>query len=293
MKIVFRNFDDSCYEQVCDFLIELSKDDRKHINWNWARWEWMFFHPEFNRDLKNKIGLWYHADELIAIATYDHYFGEAFFATKQGFEELEKDILEYAIATFSNEGGLGIAVNDKDIHTVDLLRSYHFVTHDQTENILELALENVSLEGTISEGITLKNIDIKNDLYKLHHMLWQAFDNEGPVPVDEVTMNKQKEMLSATHLNPLLHVVAENKDGEYVAYCGLWYSPKTDYVYVEPVCTVPEYRHKRLGQAVVMEALKRGRSLGAKKAYVISDSHFYKSLGFQQHSHYTFYWHNS
>lgn len=38
----------------------------------------MFFHPEFNRDLKNKIGLWYHSDELVAIATYDHYFGEAF-----------------------------------------------------------------------------------------------------------------------------------------------------------------------------------------------------------------------
>lgn len=49
-------------------------------------------------------------------------------------------------------------MNDKDIHTVDLLRSYHFVTHDQTENILELALENVSLEGTISEGITLKTL---------------------------------------------------------------------------------------------------------------------------------------
>lgn len=36
MKIIFRNFDDSCYEQVCGFLVELSKDDRKHINWNWG-----------------------------------------------------------------------------------------------------------------------------------------------------------------------------------------------------------------------------------------------------------------
>ncbi|MGU8721895.1 hypothetical protein ACV3RU_03745 [Clostridium perfringens] len=41
-----------------------------------------------------------------------------------------------------------------------------------------------------------------------------------------------------------------------------------------------------------MEAFKRAYILGAKKAYVISDSDFYKSLVFKQHSHYTFYWHN-
>ena len=70
-------------------------------------------------------------------------------------------------------------------------------------------------------------------------MLWRAFDNEGSVPVDEATMSKQKVMLSARNLNSFLHIVAENADGEYVAYCGLWYRQNTDYVYVEPVCTIP------------------------------------------------------
>ena len=241
MKIIFRNFDNSYYDKVCDFLIELSKDDRNHINWNWARWEWMFFHPKFNSDLMDKIGLGYCNDELVGIATYDHYFGEAFFATKQGYEELEKDILEYAIATFSNENGLGIAVNDKDTHTLDLLRSKNFVENDLTENILELTLENVSLDSITLEGIIVKNIDIKNDLYKHQKLLWKAFDHEGPVPVDEITIRKQKIMLSARNLNSFLHIVAENADGEYVAYCGLWYSQKTDYVYVEPVCTIMDY----------------------------------------------------
>ncbi|PQP81745.1 GNAT family N-acetyltransferase [Paenibacillus sp. PCH8] len=291
MKIDFRNFDDSYYDQVCDFLIELSKDDRTHINWNWARWEWMFFHPDFNHDLMDKIGLWYCNDELVGLATFDHYFGEAFFAAKPGYEELQNDILEYTTANFSNEHGLGIAVNDKDTHMLDLLHSKKYAANDMTENILELTLSSVSLDYTIPEDITVKNMDIENDLYKLHHMLWKAFDNEGSVPVDDATMSKQKTMMSARNMNPFLHIVAENEEGEYVAYCGLWYSPKTDYVYVEPVCTLPEYRKKGLGKAVILEALKRGRSLGAEKAYVISDSPFYKSLGFQQHSHYTFYWH--
>ncbi|WP_269055820.1 GNAT family N-acetyltransferase [Paenibacillus tundrae] len=229
---------------------------------------------------------------FLGIATYDHYFGEAFFATKPGFEELEKDILEYTTTTFSNENGLGIAVNDKDTHTLDLLRSKKFVENDLTENILELTLQNVSLDYVNPEGVILKNMDVNNDLFKYRKLLWKGFNHEGPVPDDEITIDKKKRMLSARNMNSFLHIVAENEDGEYVAYCGLWYSQKTDYVYVEPVCTIPEYRQKGLGKAVVLEALKRGRSLGAEKAYVISDSSFYKSIGFQQHSHFTFYWHN-
>lgn len=68
-----------------------------------------------------------------------------------------------------------------------------------------------------------------------------------------------------------------------------WYSQKTNYVYVEPVCTIPEYQQKGLGKAVLLESLKRGRSLGAEKAYVILDSSFYKSIGFQQHSSFLLY----
>lgn len=292
MKIDFRNFNNSYYDKVCDFLIELSKHDRKHINWNWARWEWMYFHPDFNRDLIDKIGLWFCNDELVGMATYDHYLGEAFFATKLGFEELKKDILEYAITTFSDENGLGIAVNDADISILNLLHSSGFLRNEQTENILELIPESGSLDFIIPKGITLKNLDIKKDLYKHHNVLWKGFDHEEQLPLDEATMNRQKIMLSALNLNPFLHIAAENKDGEYVAYCGLWYNQKTDYAYVEPVCTIPEYRHNGIGKAVVLEALKRGFSLGAKKAYVISNDPFYKSLGFHQHSHYTFYWHN-
>ena len=76
-------------DKVCDFLVEISQYNREHINWNWARWEWMFFHPEFNRSLIEKIGLWFLNEELIGLATYDLYFGEGFFVTKKGFEELE------------------------------------------------------------------------------------------------------------------------------------------------------------------------------------------------------------
>ena len=54
----FKLFTDDDYEAVCDFLIELNTHDTSHINWNWARFEWMYEHPEFNKDLIESIGLW-------------------------------------------------------------------------------------------------------------------------------------------------------------------------------------------------------------------------------------------
>jgi len=291
MEVMFRNFENSDYDKVCDFLIDLSNDDRTHMNWNWARWEWMFFHPDFDRNFMDKIGLWFCYDDLVGVAIYDHYFGEAFFATKQGFEALKEAILDYSITIFSNEHGLGIAVNDLDTKTLDLLHRWKFVKNDLTENILEITLEQGNLDSITPKGITIKNLDIQNDLYKHQKVLWEGFNNEGPVPTDEATIIKQKVMLSAPNLNPTLHIAAQNENGEYVGYCGLWYSANTDYAYVEPVCTVPEYRSKGIAKALLSESLNRCYALGAKRAYVISNDSFYKSLSFKQHSHYTFHWH--
>ena len=53
----FRHFSDADYEAVCDFLIALNRPDRMHINWNWARFEWMYEHPEFDKNTRDAIGL--------------------------------------------------------------------------------------------------------------------------------------------------------------------------------------------------------------------------------------------
>jgi hypothetical protein len=193
MKTVFRNYNKYYYDTVCDFLIELSKDDRKHINWNWSRWEWMVYHPEFNIGLADKIGLWFNSNELVGMTTYDHYFGEAFFAVKKGYEGIEKDILEYAITTFSDGNGLGIAVNDNDTDTIELLRNYGFAKDDNTENILELTFKSISFDYTLPHGIVLKSLNPNKDLYKHQKALWKGFENDGNVPVDRTTINKQKE----------------------------------------------------------------------------------------------------
>ncbi len=60
----------------------------------------------------------------------------------------------------------------------------------------------------------------------------------------------------------------------------MWYIPGSEYAYVEPVFTLPEYRRRGLGKAAVLEGLKRCSKLGAKYAIVLSSQQFYYSIGF-------------
>lgn len=282
MSVQFRNYDDQYYPVVRQFLIELSQNDPKHLNWNWARWEWMIYHPDFDHHHKSKIGLWFKDDELIGLVTYDLYFGEAWFAEKKGSQELQKELLEYAIDHFSDKNGLGIAVNDEDEKTIKLLESYQFKKNENKEWLLSISLYDLDF-----------NSDINEDFYKHQAVLWKGFNHDGEVPADEESLQKHQRMMSAPNLNPDLHIAAQNRNGEFVAYCGCWYDPQTSYAYIEPVCTIPEYRGQGLGTTVVIEALRRCKLNGATDAYVISNDHFYKKLGFSEHAQYTFYWHNT
>lgn len=57
---------------------------------------------------------------------------------------------------------------------------------------------------------------------------------------------------------------------------------KQEYAYSEPVATDPDYRRMGLGQAAVLEGLRRCGEQGAIVAYVESTQAFYQSMGFQK-----------
>lgn len=71
-------------------------------------------------------------------------------------------------------------------------------------------------------------------------------------------------------------------NGEFAAFCGMFYEPMRRFAYVEPVATVPQYRRMGLGKAAVLEGIRRCKELGATVAYVGSDQLFYQSIGFRK-----------
>ncbi len=286
-QVKFKNYAEDNYEAVCDFLIGLNRNDNSHINWNWARFEWMAEHPEFDKSSVNSIGLWLDNEKIVGAAIYDMYFGEAFCGVLSGYEALYPEILGYAYRELKDENGLGVSICDENAAEIMSAQSLGFYKAEQTETVMSVELEK-AFPVNLPDGFRFAGLDPAKEPYAFQWLLWQGFDHG----TDKSEFERAEKIIPQIrrHLDPYLSVAAADQRGEYAAYCCVWYHPNTDYAYVEPVCTVPDHRKKGLAKSVIYEALNRARRLGVKKAYVISDTAFYESLGFKKDRHFTFYW---
>lgn len=283
----FKNYTENDYEAVCDFLIALNQSDRNHINWNWARFEWMYEHPEFHKDTLSSIGLWLSDGKVAGAAIYDMYFGEGFCGTLPEYEALYPEILEYACRELRDDAGFGLAICDENTREIEAAKQQGFVPAEQTETVMKLALDR-HFAAELPKEYSFAELDPAEEAGTFQWLLWQGFDHGD----DKAEFEREETIVPQIrgHFNRSLSLAAANAAGDLVSYCCLWYHDKTDYAYVEPVCTVPAYRGKGIAGALVLEALNRAKELGAKKAYVISDLAWYEKLGFVKDRHFTFYW---
>ena len=285
----FRRFRPADYQAVCDFLIALNRPDHAHINWNWARFEWMFGHPEFDRTSLDAIGLWWESGLVVGAAIYDMYFGEAFCGALPKYAALYPEILDYAWEALRDRQGLGIALSPADAPALDAARAAGFAPAGQREPMMRLTLDR-PLDAALPKPYRLAEPDPLRDAEALAWLFWQGFGHG--TDRTEFEESEQAPARLRPHLNRHLGLAAVGPDGAYAAFCCLWYLPGTDYAYVEPVCTVPAHRGKGLAKALLYEAAGRARTLGAKQACVISDQEFYRRIGFTDDRVFRF-WHKA
>ena len=286
----FRNYKNEYYDLLCDFLIEINKDQINHINWIWARLEWMIEHPYFNKDLQHLIGLWFDNDRIVGAAIYDMYLGEAFCGVLSEYKWLYKEALEYAFSHLKDYIGLGVAINDKNNDDIEVAKKIGFMPTKQTETMMVLDL-NEKREVSLKKGLSFKDVDPVKDIYELEWLFWQGFDHGD----DKEEFLKNEDIIPRyrKHYNPSLGIAVVNEKNEMVGISIIWYDKKTDYAYLEPVCVIPSYRKMGIAKAVIYENCNRVMAMGAKKVYVLSDFIFYEKIGFKQLEHFTFYYKNN
>lgn len=283
----FRNYRVEDYNDLCTFFIEINKLEKKHINWNWARFEWMYEHPEFDRTTMESIGLWWDVGKIVGVAIYDMYFGEAFCGVLSEYMEIYDEVLNYAYNHLKDDSGLGIAILDDDAEKIEVAERLGFKRAEQKETIMCCELDTKK-EYQLNGGYSMRELNPETEAYDFSWLLWQGFDHGTDIL--EFERNEEIVPQKRPHLNPKLSLAVVNEQGENVAYCCLWFNEETDYAYIEPVCTIPAYRGKGLGKAVLFEAMNRVRDMGAKVAYVISEQDFYKKIGLEKDKVFTFYW---
>ena len=83
----------------------------------------------------------------------------------------------------------------------------------------------------------------------------------------------------APHATKNLSVAVANEEGAYVCWAGMWWTPENKLAYLEPLCTIPEYRHKGLAAAALSELYRKTKALGATHMSG-GESEFYRKIGY-------------
>ena len=128
------------------------------------------------------------------------------------------------------------------------------------------------------------------DIDKISKCCWKGFDHEqseGPWDHQYEQSNYQLEV--APHITWKLATIIADEKEEYACYAGMWWTPENQLAYMEPLCTIPEYRHRGLAAAALSELYRRMKKLGATHM-TGGMNPFYEKIGYMPAVKWT-YWH--
>ena len=285
MKTSVRRYDHACdYERVNRFLIKTYRTSPRHINWLQPRWEYMHgCSGVANVDL-SAIGIWESQGEIVAMAHPECFEGYVYFEFDPDFAFLKREMLAYGQdylhgATEDGRKRLSVEINDEDEEFLAVASEMGFAKSKRTQTMLQYPIPDPFPDISLPDGFVLKSLADGYDIEKLALAIWRGFNHKDDPPANNLEWRRRRE--AGPNFRPDLTMRVETEDGDIAAYCGIWHEKVNRIAYVEPVCTVPEYRRMGLGFAAVRESIRRCGAEGASVAYVGSDQAFYHALGFK------------
>ena len=263
------------YNEIHDFLTKCA-DVGYNEHFHWGRFEWMMVHTMLDEDKTDQITIFKDESGIITgLITYDTMYNDRWYLIHNTDDRnLLSMMIDHIISMDGDRAEM--KVNTCDFVLNELLLSRGFHLEQAAETVLSFNLEN-DLSYSVPKGCHISPYDFQFDPWKYQMLIHTGFGGEG---VPEKWDSRVFE--PTPNYNGALKVFATN-DSEYCSHCGIWYT-NGDTAYIEPVVTHPKYRKQGLAKAVVFEAMKRAKSIGAKRAIVISDQAFYYHIGFEQSS---------
>lgn len=288
MPIQFRNYTKQAgitddYHKVRNFFIRLG-----YAEFTYTRWDWMATHGYLDKSAVGNIGIWEEDEQIVGVATFDCQLGNAFCLALPEYVFLKKEMLLYSKDNLSKDGKFGVIIADTDLEFQNIAANLGLNATDQKENDAIFYLDKTSTDYDLPDGFHITTMKETFDLYQYLRVLWKGFNHElngegeFQFPKEKEWLSKEEMIRPNVDLN--LKVAAVAPDGNFAAYCGMWYDPEAGYAVIEPVATDPKYRKMGLGKAVVLEGIRRVGELGAKTALVGSSQQFYYSIGLRPFS---------
>ena len=234
---------------------------------------------------KNRI--WEDNGEIVAFCFNESPVTDIYFSLKPGYEELAPEMIAYADEHMPIKGQriqLILFGGQSALMEAARKMGYHQVSE---ETDMQFDFEDV-LDYPLPEGFHFVEPE-EYDLIKVGKCCWKGFnheENEGPWN-NQYEQNIYQHQV-APHATAELAVVIADEHGEYVCYAGMWWTPQNKLAYMEPLCTIPEYRNRGLASAALSELYRRMKKLGATHM-TGGWIEFYEKIGYKPAEKWT-YW---
>lgn len=295
MKLTKRKYrDDSDYWKIREFLRQVFLlNNRREVSWplfRWDYWRWHINENIFRFELGAAVFLWETSSGQLAAILHPDNPGEACLQVHPALRSAALEIemvaaaeIQYALTRPDGCQRLRIWTHAQDSLRRDLLERRGYSLQPEPEyqrwRDLSLPLPEVSLPP----GYTIRPLGEEEEHPARSWLSWKVFHPSEPDDRYE-GWSWYKNVQRAPLYRRDLDLVAVSPEGELAAFCTLWFDDVTRTASFEPVGVHPEHRRRGLGQAVMVEGMRRAVRLGANLASVDSYSDeagaLYASMGF-------------
>lgn len=239
-----------------------------------------------DKSYTHRYRIWTDEGTIVAFCFTENPVTDIYFSLRPGYEDLAHVMIKYAIEHMPNKDNMQrLVLFESQKALIDEVKRMRY---KQTECQMDMIYDfKQEMSYELPQGF--KFVDpSKINTEEVSECCWKGFDhevNDGPWDGDA---EHSYHLLQAPHATPQYTVVIENDSGEYVCFAGMWWTPENNLAYMEPLCTIPEYRHKGLSAAALTEMYRRLKPLGATHMTGGSNK-FYEKIGYIPMTKWT-YW---
>ena len=245
--------------------------------------------------------IWLDGDKVVAFVFYENPITGVFFNLRPGYEDLAAELVDYAENNMPNFGEQELI----------LFAGQEALRREMEQRGYTVAWKNVDyifdftkgeLDYPLPEGFHFVAPE-EADPVKSALCMWKGFDHEdkgafehwdAKIEGEDWTPQRAYNGVVGPAMAPPPHstfernvIIADEKD-EYVCFSGMWWVLENRLAYMEPLCTIPEYRGRGLAAAALSEHCRRLKPLGAE-LMTGGGGEFYKKIGYEDGIHWLYY----
>lgn len=231
--------------------------------------------------------IWEDHGEIVAFCFYEAPVTDIYFSLKPGYEELAEEMIAYADEHMSIQGGTIrlVLFGEQEV----LIQAATKMGYSKKSESWDMQFDfDAVLDYSLPEGFHFVKPE-EYDMAKGNKCCWKGFNHEEKEGPWKYQHEQTDYLLKvAPHATSELAVTIANEHGEYVCYAGMWWTPENKLAYMEPLCTIPEYRNRGLAAAALSELYRRTKALGATHM-TGGTNKFYEKIGYKPAVKWT-YW---